>query len=178
MRNSGHASCRVVDISHISETVAHLQTKLGTPQTILHDPLAQGFRVDRYRLLQPSDFATRVVQWNADSSLAQIDYAAKTVGRLLIKIMMPYASARFLDNGFDLVQVPIDKIHLSTRCLNPGTSVHPPSPSVEVCDGRHRSRYTDAIRDRSQVLHGKRRGLTVVQSDVDVGLGSSEAQGV
>jgi len=71
LRSAGHTTGGVVNIRYISETPAGPQTELGSPQTVLDDPLAQSLGVVLYGLLQAGDFAMRIVERNADVGLAE-----------------------------------------------------------------------------------------------------------
>ena len=60
----------------------------------------------------------------------------RSAWRLLIIVVAPHASASFLDNPLNLVQVPVEKIDLARRCLNPRASIHPrPHPYISVTVG-------------------------------------------
>lgn len=79
-----------------------MQAELDSPKAVLHNPLTQKLRVIRYPLLQPSDFAVGVVEWNSYLGLTEVHDATKPVWRLLVKIVMPQASAPFFNDPFNM----------------------------------------------------------------------------
>jgi len=60
---------------------------IGAPQAVFDDPPFQCFRILSHCLLEASQFAARVVEWNREVDFAEIHHAPEAEGRLLIVIM-------------------------------------------------------------------------------------------
>lgn len=90
LRNASHTPQRIVNIARLPESAAELQAELGAPQAVLDNPVSQAFGVLRHRLLEPNDFAIRVMEWNTDKRLSEVDDTAEAVRRLLVVVVVPY----------------------------------------------------------------------------------------
>src|SRR5262249_33861030 len=103
------------------------------------------------------------------------------VRRLLVVVVGPHSLSSFLDNLFNLVQVPIEKVHFSHWSLDPCASVHLQSPLVRSRDNRDRSDCAETLNDRSYLSHRKRGCLAIVMpmsmSDIPGGRKLRAAQG-
>ena len=123
MRGAGHAPHGVTDIGGVSEAATEHETELGSPQAILNNPMFQSLRVFSDTLLQTRNFVFWIMQWDTYFDLTEVHDTAEAVRRLLIIVVLPYASVPLIEDRLDLTQVSIQEVDVSGRRLNPRAPV-------------------------------------------------------
>lgn len=176
---AGEAGGGVADIGGGSEAPSRPEAEFRAPESVLQDGGFKRRGVGSDQGLERGEEGAGIVDRNAVVSFGEVDDGAEAEGGLLVEVVTPGSvETAFVEDTAELVEVAIDEVDFGGGSLDPGASVDPGTPTVELGDEGGGAGGGEGLGGGAEVRDGERRGLVIVDPDVEVGAGVGEAAGI